>query len=115
MRFKEYVKENEGTGIEKYPVLWNFMQHLVSGSHVPEDFSGDASSNLKEEARSIEDIKKDGVEAQPTGNVFHHLKEGFAKAFPEGEDEKTTKKKAIEARKIFRKFMTERGGTCGEK
>jgi hypothetical protein len=65
---------------------------------------------VNEEAHGIDHIMAAGMENKPTGNLFHRLKEGFHAAFPEGETPEVTKQKALEARKHFRKFMTERGG-----
>lgn len=97
------------------PVLHNFLWHLTSPTVVHHSFSGskkDEDKQIKEEEDPFHttNIRKKGLEHEPQGNIFHHLREGFAKAFPDGEDPKVTKAKAKEARVAFRKFMTERGG-----
>lgn len=114
MRFKQFFLEDKKE-LDDYPTLHNFMQHLVSGSHVPEHFDGDEESEDEledelKEAKSVADIKDVGIKTQPKGNVFQHLRTGFNAAFPKGESPDQTKRKALEARKHFRKFMSDRGG-----
>lgn len=107
LSFKEFLSEGIEGKLKDGSVLSNFLHHL-SSSTVYEDPKGKKES--LQEARSIEDIKKDGADNQPSGNLFHHIKTGFHAAFPEGESPEVTAQKAKESRKHFRSWMAERGG-----
>lgn len=104
LKFKQFINESEDQHpIYKHPTLFNFLHHLSEPSSVHE-------MEKIDEAFPIPVIKQSGVENQSEGNAYHKIKEGFHAAFPEDEDPKITKKKASEARKHFRQFMSERGG-----
>jgi hypothetical protein len=125
MKFRQFL--NEAESIESYehsqesPVLHNFLWHLTSPTVVHSEFDG-SQSHIKrlDEAETVDtahpdphhssNIKAAGLQHEPQGNIFHHLRDGFSKAFPDNESPQETKKKAMEARKHFRKFMNERGG-----
>lgn len=106
LSFKGFLTEANDSGSDK-SVLWNFLHHL-SSSTIDDDGKGFKQSI--QEAKSIEDIKKDGIANQPEGNLYHHIKNGFHAAFPEGESPEVTAQKAKEARTHFRTWMAERGG-----
>lgn len=106
LTFKQFI--NEEYNNSQNNVLMNFLHHL-SSSTIANDHDPSLKKSL-DEARSIEDIKQDGVNNQPSGNLFHHIKNGFHAAFPEGESPEQTTAKAKEAQKHFRNWMTERGG-----
>lgn len=73
-------------------------------------FTGAPPPKEKKQPRAIDDIMREGQSNQPQKKLFPHIKEGFHAAFPEGETPEETKRKALEARKHFRQFLTQRGG-----
>lgn len=78
------------------------IKHTFTGESPPES------------PHPVERIHAEGLKNQPQGKLRVNLKAGFHAAFPEGESEKETRKKAMEARSHFRAFMAERGGHSRE-
>lgn len=87
-----------------HPRLYDFLHHLSSPT------ISESSSMNESKAHPVDQIIAKGQDSQPQGNLWQHLRKGFAQAFPDNEDPKVTKQKAQEARKHFRNFMTDRGG-----
>ena len=102
--FKSFLTESMQ---EESPVLWNFLHHLSSSTIRNE---GAELHHSLHEARSVADIKALAADATPTGNLYHHIRNGFHAAFPEDESPEVTAQKAKEARSHFRTWMAQRGG-----
>lgn len=119
LRFTQFISEAKHEGGDKHPLegkhpfLYNFLFHLSSPTLSDDDGDDDMSESYlaeKVEAHPVDHILKKGIESAPQANLYHHITKGFHAAFPEGESAKETKSKAMESRKHFRNFMTERGG-----
>ena len=120
LKFSTFIKESMNYAktqeminhMINYPTLHNFLWHLTSPDAVDGEFTTESRfPNM----RPVGDVKAAGLENQPEGNPWQHIKKGFHDAFPDGEDEATTKRKGIEAQNHFANFMKERGGYSGKK
>ena len=120
IKFSKFIKESMNYAktqeminhMINHRVLHNFLWHLTSPDAVDGEFTTESRfPNM----RPVGDVKASGLENQPEGNPWQHIKKGFHDAFPDGEDEATTKRKGIEAQNHFANFMKERGGYSGKK
>lgn len=109
LTFKSYLTENHKVDklMAIHPRLYDFLHHLSSPTVQHEEHE---LAEEKQQPHPIDHILQKGQEHKPEGNLFNHLRKGFHAAFPENEDPKVTKQKALESRKHFRNWMHERGG-----
>lgn len=105
------VREEDKHPIEKEsPILYNFLQHLSSGSFHPNDYkhlqeAGKAQNLI---THPLGSVIKAGIDAKPTGG-FSHMREGFGSAM-HPETGEVHPQHTKESRGHFSQFVQDRGG-----
>lgn len=103
-------QHEEYNDIQHFPIVSNFLQHLSSPTMAFPELNRQCELNEAANFIHPDDIKATGLEHEPSGNIYQHLRNGFTKAFPENETHEEHAQKTKESLEHYQRFMHERGG-----